>query len=103
MRVTGERVLPESSFIVFNDWHRLKSHFLPLPNRFWRNIRSLERDSDKISKELDIRAELRNWDREFPYFHHELIIRYFAGFLASAMAVAAWGHLRSLFSSTKKR
>ncbi|KAL7441331.1 hypothetical protein ACHAXH_005789 [Discostella pseudostelligera] len=72
-------------------------------NWFWRNIRSLERDSDKISKELDIRADLRNWDREFPYFHHELIIRYFAGFLASAVAVAAWGQLRSLFSSTKKR
>lgn len=75
----------------------------PPPNRFWRNIRSLERDSDKISKELDIRADLRNWDREFPYFHHELIIRYVAGFMASAMAVAAWGQLRSLFSNTKKR
>jgi hypothetical protein len=31
----------------------------PLNNRFMRNIRSFERDSDKISKELDIRQELR--------------------------------------------
>jgi len=65
-------------------------------------VRSLERDSDRISKELDIRAELRNWDNEFPYFHHEMIVRYVCGFLASAVAVAAWGQLRSLFS-TKRR
>mmetsp|Transcript_4416 Transcript_4416/g.9547 ORF Transcript_4416/g.9547 Transcript_4416/m.9547 type:complete len:117 (+) Transcript_4416:92-442(+) len=66
-------------------------------NWFWRNVRSLERDSDRISKELDLRAELRNWDREFPYVHHELILRYFAGFLASALTVAAWGQIRSFF------
>ena len=70
--------------------------------RFWRNLRSLERDGDRISKELDIRAELRNWDGEFPYFHHELIVRYAAGFMASAVAVAAWGQLRSLFSSKRR-
>eukprot|EP00985_Skeletonema_marinoi_P019178 scaffold10899_cov108-Skeletonema_marinoi.AAC.1 len=71
-------------------------------NWFWRNLRSLERDSDRISKELDIRGELRNWDSEFPFFHHELIVRYAAGFLASAVAVAAFGQVRSLFSSSKR-
>mmetsp|Transcript_855 Transcript_855/g.1154 ORF Transcript_855/g.1154 Transcript_855/m.1154 type:complete len:121 (+) Transcript_855:99-461(+) len=71
-------------------------------NWFWRNLRSLERDSDRISKELDIRGDLRNWDREFPFFHHELIVRYAAGFLASAVAVAAFGQVRSLFSSSKR-
>jgi len=71
-------------------------------NWFWRNVRSLERDGDRISKELDIRADLRNWDREFPYFHHEMIVRYVAGFLASSVAVAAWGHLRSLYSSKRR-
>ena len=98
-------------------------------NWFWRNLRSLERDSDRskcfstwsfsqnktfmlnfasfslrssVSKELDIRQELRNWDREFPFFHHELIVRYAAGFLASAVAVSAFGQLRSLFSSSKR-
>ena len=55
-----------------------------------------------VSKELDIRQELRNWDREFPFFHHELIVRYAAGFLASAVAVAAFGQVRSLFSSSKR-
>ncbi|KAL7539787.1 hypothetical protein ACHAXR_009608 [Thalassiosira sp. AJA248-18] len=71
-------------------------------NWFWRNLRSFERDGDRIAKELDIRAELRNWDREFPFFHHEMIVRYAAGFLASAVAVAAWGQLRSLFSSKRR-
>mmetsp|Transcript_30867 Transcript_30867/g.55934 ORF Transcript_30867/g.55934 Transcript_30867/m.55934 type:complete len:117 (+) Transcript_30867:90-440(+) len=70
-------------------------------NWFWRNVRSFERDSDRISKELDMRAELRNWDREFPFFHHELIVRYFAGFVASAVAVTAWSQLRSLFSKRR--
>jgi hypothetical protein len=55
-----------------------------------------------VSKELDIRGELRNWDSEFPFFHHELIVRYAAGFLASAVAVAAFGQVRSLFSSSKR-
>ena len=39
---------------------------------------------------------------EFPFFHHELIVRYAAGFLASAVAVAAFGQVRSLFSSSKR-
>ena len=72
-------------------------------NWFWRNVRSLERSNDRISKELDIRAELRNWDGEFPYFHHEMIVRYAAGFVASAVAVGVWGQLRSLFGTTTKR
>ena len=42
---------------------------LPIQNRTLKSyfcnrvmLRSLERDSDRIAKELDIRAELRNWD-----------------------------------------
>ena len=82
--------------------NHISNYYIILHERFWRNIRSLERDSDRIAKELDIRAELRNWDNEFPYFHHEMVVRYIAGFMASAVAVAAWGQLRSLFS-TKRR
>ena len=78
----------------------MQKHILHI--RFWRNLRSLERDSDRISKELDIRAELRNWDREFPFFHHEMIVRYAAGFLASAVAVTAFGQVKALFSSSKR-
>ena len=67
-----------------------------------RNIRSFERDSDKISKELDIRQELRNWDMEFPYFHHELIVRYAVGFMASSLAVFLFDKLRALFVPRKR-
>ena len=67
-----------------------------------RNIRSFERDSDKISKELDIRNELRNWDREFPYFHHELIVRYAVGFMASSLAVFVFDKLRALLFPKRK-
>lgn len=72
-------------------------------NWFWRHVRSLERDGDRLSKEIDIRQELRNWDREFPYFHHELIVRYIAGCLASGAAVFVWAQLRSLFASTNNK
>lgn len=65
-------------------------------NIFFLSIQS------SVSKELDIRGELRNWDREFPFFHHELIVRYAAGFLASAVAVSVFGQVRSLFSSSKR-
>eukprot|EP01082_Thalassiosira_pseudonana_P006280 g5898.t1 g5898 contig20:391643-392433(-) len=67
-------------------------------NLFMRNLRSFERDGDRISKELDIRSELRKWDQEFPYCHHELIVRYCVGFLASALAVFACEKFRSLFA-----
>ena len=70
---------------------------------FWRHLRSLERDGDRLSKELDIRVDLRNWDAEFPYLHHELIVRYVAGFIASAAAIFAWGQVRSLFTTNKRR
>ncbi|KAL7464365.1 hypothetical protein ACHAXS_004695 [Conticribra weissflogii] len=72
-------------------------------NWLMRSLRSLERDSDRISKELDIRSNLRKWDEEFPYFHHELIVRYAAGILASAVTVMACDKMRSLFFSRKGR
>ena len=65
---------------------------------FRRNVRSFQK---KLDIRYDIRTELRNWDREFPYFPHEIIVRYAAGFVASAVAIAVWGQLRSLFGTTK--
>ncbi|EJK60974.1 hypothetical protein THAOC_18602, partial [Thalassiosira oceanica] len=32
-------------------------------NWFWRNVRSLERESDRLSTELDVRSYLRDWVR----------------------------------------
>ena len=66
-----------------------------------RGIRNLEQRAQRSQRELDIRSNLRQWDREFPYFHHELIIRYAAGILASNAAVIACSLLRDgLFGKT---
>jgi len=70
-------------------------------NWFARHWRSLENNADRMARERDIRADLRQWDRDYPFLHHELLVRYCAGFVASAAAAMVWGHLKSLFS--KKR
>jgi len=59
-----------------------------------RGLRSLEQNAEKIDREIQIRSELRKWDNEFPYFHHEMIVRYAAGFLASSAAILLYGFIR---------
>mmetsp|Transcript_15526 Transcript_15526/g.24134 ORF Transcript_15526/g.24134 Transcript_15526/m.24134 type:complete len:119 (-) Transcript_15526:314-670(-) len=74
-------------------------------NWWMRTWRSLEHHHEKSSRELDIRSNLREWDSEFPYLHHELIIRYAAGFLAYSFATSLYagfmnrgrGHKRQHF------
>lgn len=60
-------------------------------NRGWRMI---EQQADRTSKELDIRSDLRRWDDEFPFFHHELVVRYISGFLASTVVMTIYNELR---------
>lgn len=50
-----------------------------------RGWRSLEQSAERKSRELEIRSDLRQWDEQYPEFHHELLVRYAAGFLASAL------------------
>mmetsp|Transcript_50248 Transcript_50248/g.151274 ORF Transcript_50248/g.151274 Transcript_50248/m.151274 type:complete len:116 (+) Transcript_50248:86-433(+) len=57
----------------------------------WKMI---EQHADRTSKELDIRGDLRRWDEEFPFFSHELIIRYAAGFFASTIVMTVYNELR---------
>lgn len=73
-------------------------------NWFYRGLRNLEQNVDKTSRELDIRTELRNWDEHYPWIHHELIIRYVAGGLASTMAMFLYNSLlRSGKSRSRRR
>lgn len=60
-----------------------------------RGIRSAQRGSQKIEKEMELRSHLSQWDEQFPYMHHEMIIRYAAGFLASTLALTIYDLLRS--------
>jgi hypothetical protein len=59
-----------------------------------RGIRSVQRNSAKIEREFEIRSDLARWDDEFPYMHHELIVRYAAGLLASSLAVSLYTTFR---------
>mmetsp|Transcript_22694 Transcript_22694/g.25831 ORF Transcript_22694/g.25831 Transcript_22694/m.25831 type:complete len:113 (+) Transcript_22694:71-409(+) len=54
-------------------------------NWFMQNWRALEQSAEKSSREMEIRAELRRWDQQFPELHHELIVRGIAGLVASSI------------------
>jgi len=36
-------------------------------NWMMKGLRNLEQQADKVSREMDIRANLRRWDEEFPW------------------------------------
>ena len=38
-----------------------------------RGLRSIQQTSERAQRELEIRSDLRRWDEEFPFMHHELI------------------------------
>jgi hypothetical protein len=57
-------------------------------NWVMKNWRTLEQGAEKSTREMDIRTDLRKWDEQFPEMHHELIVRYMASALASALVSA---------------
>mmetsp|Transcript_1895 Transcript_1895/g.2725 ORF Transcript_1895/g.2725 Transcript_1895/m.2725 type:complete len:116 (+) Transcript_1895:39-386(+) len=61
-----------------------------------KGIRSIGQSAEKAQREMEIRANLRQWDEEFPFMHHEMIVRYAAGFLASSVAVMIYDTIRGL-------
>ena len=65
-----------------------------------RGIRNVQRGSQRIEREMEIRSNLAQWDEEFPFMHHELIIRYAAGLLASTAALTIYELFRG---DTKKK
>jgi len=61
---------------------------------FWNIVRTLENSSDRVSREMDIRSNLRSWDRDHPQIHHELIVRYVCGAVVSVIATSLYNGLR---------
>jgi len=59
-----------------------------------RGWRSLERTADRASREIDIRSDLRNWDTQYSFMHHELVVRYAAGLITSSIAMTALRWIR---------
>jgi len=64
--------------------------------RLARRLRSIEQIGEKAQRELQIRDNLRQWDVEFPYMHHELVVRYIAGFLASTAILSFYNIIRDI-------
>ena len=92
--VDGENDFAWIQSISSSFWHEY---------RWMRGLRSLEQNAEKIDRELRIRSELRKWDEEFPYFHHEMVVRYAAGFLASSAAMLLYGFIRGHHGSRRTR
>lgn len=63
-------------------------------NWMMRGYRSLEQGAERAQREVDIRTELRQWDNEFPQIHHELIVRWICGAIASAVITSIYNSLK---------
>jgi len=48
---------------------------------------------EEVERDMQIRAELKRWDEEFPFMHHQLIVRYASGIVASSIALFVYDHL----------
>jgi hypothetical protein len=59
-----------------------------------RGWRSLERGAERTSREMDMRADLRRWDNEFPEIHHELIVRWLSGAVVSMAVTSLYNALK---------
>lgn len=63
-------------------------------NWWMQGIRTLEQQTERTSREIDIRSSLRQWDREHPQIHHELIFRYVCGALVSVCCTSLYNGLK---------
>ena len=61
---------------------------------FQRQFRNLEQTSERASREMDIRSNLREWDRDHPEIHHEMLVRYVCGAVVSIVATSFYNSLR---------
>ena len=68
-------------------------------NWFTKTIKGFEQSAERAQREAEMRRDLRDWDKEFPMMHHELIVRYAAGFLASSLVVS----IIDMFRGGRKR
>mmetsp|Transcript_15273 Transcript_15273/g.42314 ORF Transcript_15273/g.42314 Transcript_15273/m.42314 type:complete len:153 (+) Transcript_15273:307-765(+) len=64
-------------------------------SQWWqRAVRTLEQTSERASREMDIRRDLRIWDQDHPEIHHELIVRYVCGAAISVVATAFYNSIK---------
>ena len=58
-----------------------------------RGLRTLEQTAERTSRELDIRADLRRWDENYPEIHHEWIVRLLSGAVVSMAMTSLYNGL----------
>jgi hypothetical protein len=63
-----------------------------------QGIRSIEQQSERTRREVDIRTSLRRWDQEYPQIHHELIVRYLCGAVVSVFCTSLYNDLRRSYA-----
>jgi hypothetical protein len=72
----------------------LMYHTLLLCARWLSPLRQLEEGADRANREMDIRSSLRQWDRDYPEIHHELIVRWIAGAVVSICITSIYNGLK---------
>jgi hypothetical protein len=63
-------------------------------NLIMRGVRSVQQGAERTQAELDIRSSLNKWDNDFPEIHHELIVRWGCGLLASVFVSSLYQALK---------
>ena len=59
-----------------------------------RGVRAVEQGAERTQAEFDLRSNLRKWDNDFPEIHHELIVRWGCGLLASVFVSSMYQALK---------
>lgn len=63
--------------------------------KWWLSpLRQIEEGADRANRELDIRSNLRRWDHDYPEIHHELLVRWIAGFAVSFCVTSIYNGLK---------
>lgn len=63
-------------------------------NLLMRGVRSVQQGAERAQAEIDIRSNLRQWDNDYPEIHHEMIVRWGCGLVASLVASAVYQGLK---------
>lgn len=66
-----------------------------------QSIRTVSQSTERTSREMDIRNTLRQWDRDHPQIHHELILRYLCGAFVSVACTSFYNAIRRSMSNDR--
>ena len=63
-------------------------------NWVMRGVRSVQQGAERTQAELDIRSNLNRWDKDYPEIHHELLVRWGCGLVASLIVSSLYQALK---------